>query len=144
MLLKKIALGGALAASLALAGCNNQQEQQVLTSLQTACVLVPIGTVFTVAFTNSITGLTQYAPVVQAVGTTAANDCNALVTAVQNTINAINSNGGTATVTVTSNSAAASAHMNAAVAKLLAANPHLRVTGSSRTSITFVVAPSLF
>lgn len=94
-------LGGA---ALALAGCAGLNTAQLLDDLETACALIPIGTTFFISFTSSIPLLVNVNPIVQQIGTTAENDCNALVTAVKNAIAAINGQGGDATVQITTSS----------------------------------------
>ncbi len=132
-----VAIGGL---SLSLGACTNEQEQQVITDIQDVCQLLPIGTVFTVAFTSSIPLTSPLSPIIQTIGTTADADCNSLATAVQNVINTINGAGGTATVNMTSSSAPAAASLKA-LGKKLSAKYHLKAVQTAK-GVTFVVPPA--
>lgn len=143
--LKRLAMAGSMLAALAaVGGCSLAQQEQILSDIKTACILLPVGTTFIVNFSSSIPLALNIAPIVQTIGTAAENDCEALVTAVQAVINQINSSGATATVTVSTSSANPAAVKKLA-AKLMAKYPgaYMKALPGSK-GVTFVVPPSFF
>lgn len=126
-----------------LGACAGVSTTQILNDIKTACLLIPIGTTFFVSFTSSIPLLVNINPIVQTIGQTATNDCDALVTAVQNAINAINSAGGTATVNVsTSNGSPATVRL--LTRKLMARYPTASLKMTGARSLSFTVPPHIF
>jgi hypothetical protein len=137
--MRKIAmLGAASLMCLGVAACTSEQEQQVLNDIQTFCETLPIGVALVVSVVSSIPTVAPGGQIIQAAGNTAAQVCSSIVSDLQKIIDNINSNGGTATVQVTSQSSAASASL-----RKLAAKYHgvIRKVGAS-TTLTFVVPPS--
>lgn len=138
MRMKSLYVVGALLSATALGACTSAQEMQVLNDIEMACVLLPIGTTITATILSSIPLASPIAPIVQVVGNAATNDCNALYASLQSAIEAINGQGGTATVNVSTNNAAASATLRKLVAKY-----HAKMTATANT-VTFVVPPAIF
>jgi hypothetical protein len=138
-MLKKIGyFGAASMLCLGVAACTSAQEQSVLNDIETFCETLPIGVALVVSVVSSIPAIAPGGTLIQDAGNTAAAVCSSIVADLEKIITNINSNGGTATVTVSSQSPAASTAL-----KKLAAKYHgvVHKMGAS-TTLTFVVAPS--
>ncbi|CAM5998806.1 unnamed protein product [Sphagnum balticum] len=84
--------GGAIG----LEACSSSQLTSALNAIEEGCQLVPVGTTLIGAIISSIPALSPAAPIVQTIGSAAASDCSAFVTALQNTIKAITAQGASA------------------------------------------------
>lgn len=151
---RRVFVGSAASlAAAALAGCAGQtlqqDEQALLTGIQDACQLVPIGSTLAAVLLSSIPTLAPVAPIVQTISTDVVADCQAFVSAIEAAVGVINNSGGTATVTVSSTTTTPAAAAPAAkAAKAIARRAAARFKGAAVTrtttnSITIVIPPQL-
>lgn len=137
---KLIALFGVSASALGVAACTSAQEQAVLNDIKTFCETLPIGVAIVVTVVSSIPTIAAGGSVIQTVGNTAASVCTSLVTDLQKIIDNINGNGGTATVSVTSQSTASLSRLKSTI---LHHYPTARSTlKAGGTVLTFTIPPA--
>ncbi len=99
-------------ALLSLGACTPAQEQAVETGVNAACIGVTAGAALTVQVSSSISGV---APWQQTLTQTSSTVCSGLIAALNAEVSYINSQGGTATVTAATTSAAAAVALREAV-----------------------------
>ena len=139
--LKLLGIAGAGAGALALGACaGGPTPAEIEADINTACMLLPIGTTLAVALLSSIPGLAPLAPLTTVISTAVESDCSAFATAVEKAIELIVGAGATATVSVSSSTSAAAA---VRFGKHVAAHYHAAHFKATSAGITFIVKPSI-
>jgi hypothetical protein len=136
---KIISLIGASAALLSVAGCTTAQETAVVDAVKAICLGLATGATAAITIISSLTGATTALSIANTVSSDINGVCTELETNLTSIISAITGSGGTATVSVSSSSAAS---VRLLAAHLRANFANLKVTAQSSGQITFVVPPS--